>query len=592
MRRRTLILYIIITLFCHLQARQAEDNVVINSANNEYTFIAGKTGVTVSHVMKNEYIATKHSATVTPHIFYHDKIRLDKATGGKMQYRDANAPSVFHDDSKVCFFNLHLNGKGKKGKAEFRRTFTDAAHFTGIFPEEEYPINNATITLRIPESLSGITISDENFPIEGIVRNDHTAIDGSRVITYTITGLHEMPDDPSAPPPLRSKPHISVKGFFPDTDSLYRYHRKLLDVDTTLSDVPIINGSSERYEIINRLYSFVQHNIRYVAYEEGEAAFRPDTPAETLRKRYGDCKSMSMLLTTLLNRAGIEAYFAITGTDDIPWRISENPSLASTNHAVCVVPDGESYLILDPTQEHISARHIPAWLRGKDAMMIIGESYRMIDIPTESPSVSEDIATYSYKLDNNVLSGTVTRRANEDMGQLYASAISDIPGRHRNEILAKSLVPSTRAYIPTDSIKLDMMCPGIITVSAPLINDAAVTEFDGVIYLDLNSSSGRYADRIDTDNRRDDFHIPLSGSVTRISEVIVPDGSRVTMPENYRSELPWATLTCSFTHSGHRLSMTKTIELRACDIPVSDIPAWNDALARWNDACNRPIEIR
>ena len=66
-------------------------------------------------------------------------------------------------------------------------------------------------------------------------------------------------------------------------------------MDTVIPDVSgivrnILGDTKDRDKVIERLYRYVQNNVRYVAFEEGEAGYRPDTPAEVLRKRYGDCK--------------------------------------------------------------------------------------------------------------------------------------------------------------------------------------------------------------------------------------------------------------------------------------------------------------
>ena len=273
---------------------------------------------------------------------------------------------------------------------QFRRTFTDGAHFTGVFPSEEYPVRSKQIVFHIPASLPAIELVDRHFPASGITRDDRTAPDGSRTITYNVSSLPEIPDDTHQPSALSALPHIMVRGYFPDCDSLYRYHRPMLDVDTVIAGASatvagLTDGAKDHLEAIGRIYRHVQQNIRYVAFEAGEAAYRPDTPAEVMRKRYGDCKGMSLLLATLLNRAGIEASIAAVGTDVIPFRIAEAPSLAATNHMICIVPDGDSWLFLDPTHEQISARHIPEWIRGKDAMMFTSEGYRMIEIPRHHP---------------------------------------------------------------------------------------------------------------------------------------------------------------------------------------------------------------
>lgn len=595
MHRAVILLLAVAGSFGAATAKAPQDNVVIISAQDEYVFSEGRAGFEVRHSRRAEYSAVRHSDVVRPHIFYNDKIRLDKASGGKMNYRDANSPTVFHDGSKVCWFEMRLAAAGKKGKADFRRTFTDAAHFTGVFLEEEYPVRERTLIFRIPQSLGRLRLVDENFPPEGIVRSESEESDGSRIIVYTVTDLAEMPDDASAPSALSSRPHISVRGYFADTDSFFGYHRRLLAVDTTLAGVPGVPEppqSDDRLARIQWLYDFVRDNIRYVAYEEGEAAFRPDTPAETLRKRYGDCKSMSLLLATLLNRSGIKAMLAITGTDALPSRIADNPSLASADHAICIVPEADGYLFLDPTNRQISARHIPAWIRGKDAMAVDGDAYMIIDIPAVASCLSEDVTTYDYALTGSGLAGTAERVATEDLAcELVASATA-IPGKHAGAVLARSLAPVSGVSIPADSVRMDLARAGRVSVSAPILNARAVTELDGALYLDLNASCGPYAERIDTDGRREAYRQPFDAKFSRVSRVRLPAGCAVSLPDDYCEEYPWGTLECRFAHEDGSVVMMKHMELKGCNIPLKDLPARNDAVARWNEACNQQIEIR
>ena len=573
-----------------------DDNVVVTSGIEEYNFVTGKNGVEVKHSQSLEYQATRRAERIQPHMFHSNIITLDKASGGKAQYRNVNSPTVFHDDSKVCFFNIFLDRKDKKAKAQFKRTFTDAAHFTGTFPAEEYPVRSKQIIFRLPASLPGITLVDRNFPPQGITRDDATAPDGSRTITYTVTSLPAMPDDNNMPPVLSSLAHIMVRGYFPDCDSLYRYHSRLLDVDTVIDGVgsmvaDLTAGAKERDEIIGRLYRHVQQNIRYVAYEEGEAAYRPDSPAEVMRKRYGDCKGMSLLLATLLNRAGIEAYIACVGTEDIPFRIAEAPSLSASDHMICIVPDGDSYLFLDPTHGQISARHIPQWICGKDAMMFTPGGYRMVDIPATSPLPSADILSYHYRLTPDGLIGIATRTCTEDMAESFMQAYSDVPVQHLNELLAKSLIPLQRASVMPDSIIYDTGTPGRILLSAPLLNPTALTSADNVLYIDLNTSSDPFTSRIDTDDRKSDYMFPLNGQVVRRSTVVLPEGAKVTLPQDFRLESHPADLSCTFTREGNTVTMEKSIILHTTRLPLAEIEAWNKAVATLREACNQQIEV-
>lgn len=577
-------------------AATPDENVVIVSGLEEYSFVPGKNGVEVKHSQSLEYQATRRAEKIQPHMFHSNIVTLDKASGGKAQYRNANSPTVFHDDSKVCYFDIYLDRKDKKAKTQFRRTFTDGAHFTGMYPAEEYPVRSKQIIFRIPASLPGITLVDRNFPDRSITRDDATASDGSRTVTYTVTSLPEIPDDANRPPLLSALAHIMVQGYFPDCDSLYRYHRRLLDVDTVMPGIGatvagIIAGAGGRGEIIDRLYRHVQQNIRYVAYEEGEAAYRPDTPAEVMRKRYGDCKGMSLLLATLLNRAGIEAHIACVGTDNIPFRIAEAPSLSATNHMICVVPDGGSYLFLDPTHRQISARHIPQWISGKDAMMFTPDGYRMVDIPAVSPLPSADTLSYHYRLTPDGLAGMAIRICTEDMAESFVQAYADVPAQHLNELLAKSLIPMQRAAVEPDSIRYDTGTPGRIVLSAPIFNPTALTTVDNVLYLDLNTGSDPFASRIDSDDRKSDYVFPLKGQIVRRAGVVLPEGAKVVLPQDFRLESPLADLSCTFSRDGNIVKMEKTLLMHTTHLPLSEIAAWNKAVAAWKEACNQQIEV-
>lgn len=579
------------------EAAKPDENVVITSAIEEYRFVQGKNGPEVKHSRSLEYLATRRAEQIKPHAFHSNIITLDKASGGKARYSNANSPTVFHDDSKVCWLDISLDRKDRKAKVQFRRTFTDGAHFTGMYPAEEYPVRSKQIIFHIPASMPEIGLVDRNFPAEGITRSEQTSSDGSRTITYTVTSLPEIPDDRQSPPALASLAHIMVKGYFPDCDSLYRYHRPMLDVDTAAAELnatvaSLTAGAKDRDEIISRLYRHVRQTIRYVAFEAGEAAYRPDTPAEVMRKRYGDCKGMSLLLSTMLNRAGIEAYIAAVGTSDIPFRIAEAPSLSATNHMICIVPDGDSMLFLDPTHRQISARHIPEWIRGKDAMMFTPDGYRMIDIPAVSPVASADLLTCHYRLTPDGLSGIVHRKCTEDMAENFISRYDEVPGQHLNELLAKALIPSQRAAVPADSVRFSRDTPGEITLSAPILNSEAITEADDVIYLDLNTSGDPLCSRIDTEDRSSDYLFPMTGQIVRRSKVVLPANAEAVLPDPSRTELPNARFSCTYRRDGDTVSMEKTLILESRLLPLADIPAWNKALSHWNDACNRQIEIR
>ena len=67
-----------------------------------------------------------------PYTYYGEFISLDLSFakgGGKAEYKSITPENVFFDDSKVCFFNINLDRKGKKTEVTFKRTFHDLHYF-------------------------------------------------------------------------------------------------------------------------------------------------------------------------------------------------------------------------------------------------------------------------------------------------------------------------------------------------------------------------------------------------------------------------------------------------------------------------------
>ena len=277
-----------------------EDNIVIIDGAESYEFVVSDKGVVVKTVQVHEFEATRRAESVSSQIFYSGNITLDKASGkGKARYKIASAEGIFHDDSRICYFNTYLDAKGKRTRTEFRRTFTDPAFFTRIILSDIYPINRKEVSVAIPAALSRIRLIELNLP-ENITRTDSESPDGSRIVRYSIADLEGIKDNYNRPAPLLSEPCVIICGWFADVDKLYEWEREISKVDVSIPDITSliskITTSETESQRIADTFAWVQGNIRYIAYEEGDAGHRPDAPAEVLRKRYGDCKGMALLL--------------------------------------------------------------------------------------------------------------------------------------------------------------------------------------------------------------------------------------------------------------------------------------------------------
>ena len=72
---------------------------------------------TVRNRKETSYEATRMGTALQPYTYYGEFISLDGASakgGGKAEYKSITPENVFFDDSKICFFNINLDRKGKK----------------------------------------------------------------------------------------------------------------------------------------------------------------------------------------------------------------------------------------------------------------------------------------------------------------------------------------------------------------------------------------------------------------------------------------------------------------------------------------------
>lgn len=97
-------------------------------------------------------------------------------------------------------------------------------------------------------------------------------------------------------------------------------------------------------------FRFVQHEISYVAIENGINGYVPRPPNQILTNKMGDCKDMANLLCTLLKNYGFEVYLGISKTNAIKDTFNF-PSLNMANHMIAVLKLNEEFVFLDATED-------------------------------------------------------------------------------------------------------------------------------------------------------------------------------------------------------------------------------------------------
>jgi transglutaminase-like putative cysteine protease len=128
------------------------------------------------------------------------------------------------------------------------------------------------------------------------------------------------------------------------------------------------DAAGSQLEIIQRVLAHMT-GIRYTGVELGEGSFVPRSPAETLGRRFGDCKDKSVLLVAALRALDVPAYVALLAAGEDERDVDPAlPGFGAFDHAIVYVP-GTPALWIDPTDPYARLGELPAPDQGRHALV-------------------------------------------------------------------------------------------------------------------------------------------------------------------------------------------------------------------------------
>ena len=175
-------------------------------------------------------------------------------------------------------------------------------------------------------------------------------------------------------------------------------------------------GSAARREYISKVVERLHQEVRYTGVEFGEARLIPAFPAETLRRKFGDCKDKSTLLVAALRASGIDAHLALLSAGGGQDVTPELPGLGMFDHAIVHVPAdaaGGEALWIDATTEYARVGTLPPADTDRFALVIRDGETALTRTPRLRSADNAQIETRTFHLSEHgparVIETTETR---------------------------------------------------------------------------------------------------------------------------------------------------------------------------------------
>ncbi|MBT7064701.1 MAG: DUF3857 domain-containing protein [Verrucomicrobia bacterium] len=289
-------------------------------------------------------------------------IEVDVAANSRVMVNPGQmSANIYNPNSKILQVSvpgleigdtLHIRSFRDTVKARVPDTFSDYNVF-----EYTAPIKHIELEIHGPKELPLVNIQLYDAVTNSVTFSEKSNRKGHHY-RWEVRDVPRMFSEPRMPA-LHTVVQRLLVSTIPDWESISRWYRELsaphLDAVTPgmkSKVAELIDGVTERQAKIERLFTFVSQQIRYmgITTETTAPGYEPHDVNITFDNRYGVCRDKAALLVAMLRLADLPAYPVLINAG--PRKDEEVPQ-PYFNHAVVAVGNEDgSYILMDPTDEN------------------------------------------------------------------------------------------------------------------------------------------------------------------------------------------------------------------------------------------------
>lgn len=590
---------------------QNEDNkIVISNKDEVYRYELGKKGeVRVELEYTTNYKCQKPSS-VSFVEYYNDyseisdvKIKgIKDITPSYGMYKQEN---VFFSDAKACYFKMPFIKTGSEASVTLKKTYNDIRYFNFLPLAEPNFILSKTVKIVIPDWMQ-VNLFLRNPPEN--IKKDSVRDEAQKTTTYIfqLANQPEFVPEENTPDYRHSQPYLTIvpresfaKGqattYFKTVDNLYKWYKKPLE--TLNNDAQSVKDKSieltqnidKEKDKVRELIKWVQQNIRYLAFENGIAAFRPDEAQGVMFKKYGDCKGMANLLKALLAASGFDVRLTwVNASLEEQKKINVHAPVPFANHMICSLFWNDSIYFIDPTVKSLSFGEIPDQLQGKEVMIENGENFQISKIPESHSKDNIDSLFIKYTVAGNKLAGKgsrIFRGESKHSILFWLNSLSQGDKKMMFERLLNNRETQDSVF-NIESRGLEAFLPEVC-INYESKTKSNINIFSNQAYINLDNCKDYQNDKIDIANRKTALMLPCRDCIVRVSEIQIPAGYKLQqLPQNIKIEREKYVFAISYRQHGDKIIYKKDILILNPVLEKEDFKQWNSDIDTLRKAYN------
>lgn len=518
---------------------------------------------------------------------------------------------IFYSDQESKTFTFPAVTQGAITNLNYKEIITDP-HFMGLFRFGTYvPTKSAQLSIEFPKNVS---VGYINFHTEDInVEFKQESTKDANIWTWTANNTNSYQGEEDSEEPLYYMPHIIVyvknyeyKGknynVLNDVNDLYKWYVSLVDQmdETDLSQVHqiaenVTKGLTNNRDKAEAIFSWVQNNINYVAFEDGLGGFIPRSASSVCEKRYGDCKDMANLLFEMLNHVGVEAYRTWIGTRNRPYSYLEVPTPMVDNHMITTAMIDGDTIFLDATDSNVPFGMPSAFTQTKEALVGIDkDTYKLIKVPVQSADKNASKVVSTITLEGETMKVSETR---ELTGYEKVDFIVDYTfkkdTRTDEEFLNNTFVLGNNKtnYTNFKMANFDNKNTPLV-LNYDLSIDSYIKTIGDKMYINLDLDRVLSKSKINIEEKKLSKKIEHAYQKTYETTFVIPEGFKANfIPEASTFEHPNYSFNITYSQKDNTIVQHKTITVNTLSVQKDEFNSWNDFISNIIKAYKKSIII-
>lgn len=557
--------------------------------------------VIVKNKFKQEFINLKSRTEIPLFIGYDDQSKIQdvyvnhkNGQSAGIRFRDEyyNQEELFHSDARIKWSGLNFPLLGYKYTFGYKKKYKDVKYFINTFLDSYFPIVQKTITVNIPNWLD-VEIREINMDSISVKREKKQIENkGITQYTYTIENVEAVVKEENSIGPTHYRPHLlflakshtkndTKQVLLNNTKDLYKWYHSLvlqLNNDTEFlkeKTLSVIENQNTDEEKIKAIYYWVQDNIRYIAFEDGIAGFKPEEAANVYQKKYGDCKGMANLTKQMMKIAGFDARLSWIGTRRIAYDYSL-PTIAVDNHMICTVIVDDKKYFLDATEKYNPLGTYAERIQKKQVLIENEEDYILDTIPSNISKNNIETVVSSLKIEEEKLTGTIKRKYEGESKTDFLYNINNLKKDRKTEVLEYYIGRGDKNLVLDDITITDISNRDQdLHLSYHITQNNAISSFENELYIDIDYYKSYQ--QLDFDKRKTAFVLPYKTLENTATTIEIPEGYIVKeLPKNLSINNKDFEISFNYTSDNDKIIYEKNINFKNAIISKTELSAWKE----------------